>query len=97
VFTCSFLPVSATETHAHSRWYVHKDAVEGVDYNVDELKEVWLKTNLQDRDLAENNHRGVLSPGYTPGPYSPDAETLALQFADWYCSKAQAYIDIHAR
>lgn len=97
VFTCSFLPVSATETHAHSRWYVHKDAVEGVDYNADELKEVWLKTNLQDRDLAENNHRGVVSPGYTPGPYSPDAETLALQFADWYCSKAQAYIDTHAR
>ena len=95
VFTCSFLPVSATETHAYSKWFVHKDAVEGVDYNVDDLKEVWIKTNLQDRDLAENNHRGVLSPGYTPGPYSPDAETLALQFADWYCHKARGYIEAH--
>ncbi len=95
VFTCSFLPVSATETHAYSKWYVHKDAAEGVDYIVDDLKEVWLKTNQQDRELAENNHRGVLSPGYTPGPYSPDAETLALQFADWYCSKASAYIAAH--
>jgi glycine betaine catabolism A len=96
VFTCSFLPVSATETHAHSKWYVHKDAVEGVDYHVEPLKEVWIKTNLQDRELAENNHRGVLSLGYTPGPYSPDAETLALQFADWYCGKASAYIAAHA-
>ncbi len=95
VFTCSFLPVSATETHAYSKWFVHKDAVEGVDYNVDDLKEVWIRTNLQDRELAENNHRGVLSPGYTPGPYSPDAETLALQFADWYCDKAQDYIARH--
>jgi glycine betaine catabolism A len=95
VFTCSFLPVSATETHAFSKWYVHKDAVEGVDYNVDDLKEVWIKTNLQDRELAENNHRGVVSPGYTPGPYSPDAETLALQFADWYCDTARRYVDAH--
>ncbi len=95
VFTCSFMPVSATETHAFSKWYVHKDAVEGVDYNVEDLKEVWIKTNNQDRELAENNHRGVVSPGYTPGPYSRDAETLALQFADWYCSKARAYITAH--
>lgn len=95
VFMCNFLPVSATETHAFSKWFVHKDAVEGIDYDVDALKEVWLKTNQQDRELAENNHRGVVSPGYTPGPYSPDAETLALQFADWYCGKARAYIDGH--
>jgi glycine betaine catabolism A len=96
VFTCSFMPVSATETHAFSKWYVHKDAVEGVDYDVDELKDIWIKTNLQDRELAENNQRGVLSPGYTPGPYSSDAETLALQFTDWYCDKAAAYIASHA-
>ncbi len=97
VFMCSFLPVSATETHAFSKWYVHKDAVEGVDYNVDDLKEVWIKTNQQDRELAENNHRGVFSPGYTPGPYSPEAETLALQFADWYHDKARAYVGSHGR
>jgi glycine betaine catabolism A len=95
VFTCSFMPVSPTETHAFSKWFVHKDAVEGVDYHVEDLKEVWIKTNLQDRELAENNNRGVVSPGYTPGPYSPDAETLALQFTDWYCNKARAYIASH--
>lgn len=96
VFTCSFMPVSASETHAHSKWYVHKDAVEGVDYDLSALKELWIKTNVQDRDLAENNHRGVASLGYIPGPYSLEAETLALRFADWYCGKARAYIDAHA-
>ncbi len=95
VFTCSFLPVSGTETHAFSKWFVHKDAVEGVDYHVEPLKELWIKTNLQDRDLAENNQRGVVSPGYTPGPYSTDAEALALRFTDWYCDKAGAYISNH--
>jgi glycine betaine catabolism A len=95
VFTCSFMPVSATETHAFSKWFVHKDAVEGVDYHLPALKELWIKTNLQDRDLAENNQRGVVSPGYTPGPYSPEAEALALRFTDWYCAKAHDYIASH--
>ena len=95
VFTCSFLPVSATETHAFSKWYVHKDAVEGVDYHLDELKELWIKTNQQDRELAENNQRGVTSPGYTPGPYSPEAESMALRFTDWYCDKARSMIATH--
>jgi Rieske 2Fe-2S family protein len=97
VFTCSFMPVSATETHAFSKWYVHKDAVEGVDYKLDTLKELWIKTNQQDRELAENNQRGVVSPGYTPGPYSPEAEALSLRFTDWYCDKARAYIASHGR
>ena len=38
---------------------------------------------------------GRLSPGYTPGPYSPDAESLALRFSDWYCDKARAYVAAH--
>lgn len=95
VFTCSFLPVSPTETHAHSKWFVHKDAVEGVDYDPETMKELWIKTNLQDRELAENNHRGIQSPGYTPGPYSPEAEALALRLTDWYCDKARDYVARH--
>lgn len=86
VFTC--MPVGPHETHVYSRWYVHKDAVEGVDYDVDRLKELWLKTNAQDKALAENNQRGVLSPGYRPGPYSLEAEPLVVRFADWYCARA---------
>jgi Rieske 2Fe-2S family protein len=96
VFTFSCMPVSATETHVLSKWYVHKDAVEGVDYDPDALKELWIKTNLQDRELAENNQRGVASPGYTPGPYSSDAEAMTQRFIDWYCDKARAYVESHA-
>jgi Rieske 2Fe-2S family protein len=93
VFSC--MPVSATETHVTSKWYVHGEAVEGVDYDVDALKQLWMITNQQDRDLAENNQRGVASPGYVPGPYSPDAETSTLRFTDWYCARAQDYVDAH--
>jgi Rieske 2Fe-2S family protein len=93
VFMFSAMPVSATETHVFGKWYVHKDAVEGVDYDVDDLAALWTATNLQDKELAENNQRGVNSPGYTPGPYSSEAEGLALRFTDWYCDAAQAYVD----
>lgn len=96
VFLFSAMPVSATETHVTGKWYVHQDAVEGVDYDVERLSELWTRTNLQDKDLAENNQRGVNSPGYIPGPYSPDAETLALRFTDWYCDTARSYLDAHA-
>jgi len=59
------------------------------------MKELWLKTNQQDRELAENNQRGINSPGYTPGPYSKEAEVLAQRFTDWYCGQAKAYVATH--
>ena len=94
-FMFSAIPVSPTETHVVSKWLVHEDAVEGVDYTVDSLIELWTKTNVQDKTLAENNQRGVNSPGYVPGPYSPDGESLVIALIDWYCAKGQAYIDRH--
>lgn len=92
-FMFSALPLGPTETIVHAKWLVHKDAVEGVDYDLDRLTHLWNVTNLQDRDLVENNQRGVSSPGYEPGPYSPEAEALALRFADWYCQAARDYVE----
>lgn len=95
-FAFSAVPVSPTETHVFSKWLVHEDAVEGVDYTIDSLTELWTKTNLQDKALAENNQLGVNSPGYVPGPYSQDGEPLVIGFIDWYCAKAQSYLAGHA-
>ena len=92
IFMFSAMPVGPNETHVYSKWYVHKDAVEGADYDVDSLTDLWTKTNLEDKALAENNQMGVNSPGYTPGPYSQEAEMLAQRFTDWYCDKARDYI-----
>ncbi len=93
VFSC--MPIGPAETHAVNKWFVHKDAVEGVDYHLDEMMDLWTRTNDQDKWLVENNQRGVASPAYRPGPYSPDAEMLARHFTDWYCGKARSYIDSH--
>jgi glycine betaine catabolism A len=97
VFMFSAMPVGPQETIVTSKWLVHRDAEPGVDYDVDKLIELWTTTNLQDRDLAENNQRGVNGLGYIPGPYSEEAEALVLRFVDWYCAKARSYLDAPAR
>lgn len=88
--TVNMNPLDVTTTEVTATWFVHKDAVEGVDYDVDRLIHVWDQTNLQDRDLAENNQRGVNGAGYVPGPYSPHSETYVNRFVDWYCNAISA-------
>ncbi|SFT83697.1 aromatic ring-hydroxylating oxygenase subunit alpha [Paraburkholderia aspalathi] len=82
--TFRVLPISATETALTTKWLVHKDAVEGVDYDLDELTHVWAQTNDQDRRIVEENAFGILSPAYEPGPYSELYEGSVIQFNDWY-------------
>jgi Rieske 2Fe-2S family protein len=83
--TFRVLPVSPTETEVTTTWLVHKDAVEGVDYDLTTLTEVWIATNDEDRQVVEENQKGILSPAYEPGPYSTIQEEGVIQFVDWYC------------
>ena len=75
-----------------AKWVVNKDAVEGIDYDLARLTEVWNATNNEDRWLAENNQRGVNSIAYVPGPYSQITEGRVLRFVDWYCDASRAFI-----
>ena len=79
-------PLSATETEVTTKWLVHKDAVEGLDYRLENLIHVWTETNDQDRRVVEDNAQGIASPAYEPGPYSPIHEGGVIQFVDWYAS-----------
>ncbi len=78
-------PLTATTTQVTTKWLVHKDAVEGRDYDVRRLSEVWNATNDEDRRVVEDNQQGINSPAYTPGPYSPVQEDAVIQFVTWYC------------
>jgi Rieske 2Fe-2S family protein len=82
--TFRVLPISPTETMLTTKWLVHKDAVEGRDYDLDTLTRVWNATNLQDRKIVEDNQIGCSSPAYEPGPYSPVHEDGVIQFVEWY-------------
>ncbi|WP_424933298.1 aromatic ring-hydroxylating oxygenase subunit alpha [Amaricoccus macauensis] len=83
-------PISATETEVTTKWLVHKDAVEGRDYDLKRLTEVWIATNDEDRRVVEDNQQGVNSPAYAPGPYSQIQESGVIQFVDWYCDTMAA-------
>ena len=69
---------------------MHEDAVEGVDYDIERLTEVWTATNLQDARLASVNHQGIRSKAYEPGPYAP-SEFMLTNFANWYADKIGDY------
>ena len=82
---CHFrgVPLSVDRTLVRTKWLVASDAVEGVDYNLDDLTWVWTQTNAQDQSLAEGAYRGISSGGYMPGPLA-DEEYLVKQFLSWY-------------
>jgi Rieske 2Fe-2S family protein len=86
------MPTGPQETLVTGRWIVHEDAVEGVDYDLRRLTEVWDATDIQDCALAENNQRGVNSLAYTPGPYSQVTEDLVLRLTNWYCATAREFL-----
>ncbi len=94
-FFFRLLPRGPTETEVNAKFLVHRDAVEGVDYDLQRLTQVWNVTNDQDRDLVEVNQLGVNSIGYQPGPYNPSAEHIVAQFADWYVHEARQYLERH--
>ena len=83
------VPISPMQTEVTTKWLVHKDAVEGVDYDVQKLTEVWINTNDEDRRVVEENQKGIRSPAYEAGPYSPNQEEGVIHFVDWYCQKIQ--------
>ncbi|WP_312794903.1 aromatic ring-hydroxylating dioxygenase subunit alpha [Tianweitania sp.] len=85
------IPLSAGRTLVRTKWLVHKDAVEGVDYDLQKLTDVWIATTDQDSDLVSRSHAGVMDPAYIPGPYSPFSETYLEKFAAWYVDRMHAH------
>ena len=85
------LPLGQDRTTVRTTWLVHEDAVEGVDYDIERLTEVWIATNAQDAELAEVNHRGIRSMAYRPGPYAP-SEFMLTNFANWYAGKMADFV-----
>jgi Rieske 2Fe-2S family protein len=92
IVTFSVLPLSPERTLLRTKWLVHKDAVEGVDYDLGNLTKVWLLTNKQDGDLVAMAQAGARQPGYEPGPYSPYTEELVEKFCDWYVGRLSAHL-----
>lgn len=85
------LPLGPDKTAVKTTWLVHEDAVEGIDYDIERLTEVWIATNAQDAELAAVNHVGIRSMAYRPGPYAP-SEFMLTHFTNWYAGKMEAFV-----
>lgn len=83
----AIFPLSADKTLVRTKWLVHRDAIEGEDYDLDNLTSVWTATNAQDAHLVGLAHAGVRSAGYRPGPYSRFTEGALDDFATWYIER----------
>ncbi|XKF15710.1 aromatic ring-hydroxylating dioxygenase subunit alpha [Halomonas sp. BLK-85] len=86
------IPLGPQKTMVTTKWLVHKDAIEGIDYDPQAMRMVWDATNDQDRKLAEENQRGINSKAYQPGPYSPTFERGIIDFLDWYKERLLSHL-----
>jgi Rieske 2Fe-2S family protein len=94
IVTFAAIPVSPEATLLRTKWLVHKDAIEGVDYEVRNLTAVWEATNRQDAHLVELAQAGARSPAYEGGPYSPFSEGLVEKFTSWYIGRLSAELGL---
>ncbi len=85
------LPLGPDRTLVRSTWLVHEDAVEGVDYDVERLTEVWRTTNEQDSAFVARAHAGVASPAFEPGPYAPNEYQVGA-FVEWYVERVKEHL-----
>ncbi len=78
-----FKPLTIDTADCEITWLVNENAVEGKDYNLDELIWLWDVTTIADKRIIENNQQGVNSRFYEPGPFTK-LEDFEQGFVDWY-------------
>ena len=81
-----FTPRDVDRTDAEIIWLVHPDAVEGRDYDPDNVKALWHVTIQEDLWITVNNHDGIRSAAYGLGRYARNERSL-VNFMDWYMNE----------
>jgi len=81
--TTRLLPAGLRRTAVRVTWLVHKDAVEGRDYRLDDILPFWQLTSEQDWELCVRAQKGINSSRYLPGPLSTYKEYNVDAFLRW--------------
>jgi glycine betaine catabolism A len=72
-------PAGPQRTLITCGWMFHPDTLRDPQFDSDDGVSFWDMTNRQDWHICEESQRGILSPAYEPGPYSP-RESLSVAF-----------------
>ncbi len=86
VAVARFTPRTEKFTDCEIVWLVHPDAVEGRDFDPDNVKALWHVTIQEDIWITANNHAGVESGAYGAGRYSKH-EGGPSRFMNWYMNE----------
>ncbi len=78
-----FTPLGPMRTGVDLYWLVDGKATQ---VDVERMIWGWDRTTRQDKEITENNQRGILSTRYTPGRYS-DQERRVVTFQQWYLAQ----------
>jgi len=84
-----FTPRALHGTDCEIIWLVNGSAVEGKDYDREQLTWLWHVTTLADKEIIERNQAGVDSRFYRPGPLAP-LERFTRGFLEWYVATMRA-------
>ena len=85
-----FTPLSLNNCVCDIFWFVRDDAVENIDYEINNLIWLWDTTTLADKEIISNNQKGVNSSFYSPGRLSL-MEDFQKSFLDWYINTLSSY------
>jgi Rieske 2Fe-2S family protein len=77
-----FTPVDQGHCECRIYWLVRGDAVEGKDYDVDELVWLWDITTQADKKIIVDNWKGINSRFYRPGRFS-GMEAAEQRWIQW--------------
>ena len=88
-----FTPVDQNNSRCEIYWMVRADAIEGQDYDVDELTWLWDITTTSDKAIIVNNSKGVHSKYYEPGPLSK-MEKEERSYIEWILRELKDHEDL---
>ncbi|MFD6063745.1 aromatic ring-hydroxylating oxygenase subunit alpha [Rhodococcus wratislaviensis] len=83
-------PLGPERTELRQYWFVARDAVEGVDYDVDNLTNLFDSTMKQDTPLVESLQQGMRQRSYRPGPFNRVHQAFNAGFYRWYEANIEA-------
>ena len=86
--TVRITPVSATRTILRGTWLVDESAKAGVDYDPDAVMAFHDRVMTEDWEICRRQWIGVTSPGFEPGPLSPEEQNVE-RFLRWYVAQMQ--------
>lgn len=78
-----FVPKTADTSEMEIIWLVSGTAIEGKDYDLENLTWLWDVTALEDKKIIEHTARGIRSRFFEPGPIAP-MEYNELRYIEWY-------------